>query len=143
MKKYDIHCPHCNGVFLETNGLYREDKPANGSMFEAKQHIKDAGWSVFPLYDSTEYSNLICPSCDGCLVDATGLILRRVEIGEVDEVKEKSKASAKPVDKPKEAPVNPGKEISEKEPEKTIDPEPEEKVFSFEAKKPGRPKGKK
>lgn len=84
MKKYDVLCPHCCGTFLETNSHFREDGPANGSMFEPKQHIKDAGWSVFPLYDSTEYADITCPSCGGVLVDSLGKLLRTVVIGEID-----------------------------------------------------------
>ena len=86
MKKYDVLCPHCCGVFLETNGRFREDKPANGSMFTAKQGIVDAGWSVFPLYDTTEYDNVVCPSCSQVLLDSLGKVLRLKEIGEVDEI---------------------------------------------------------
>lgn len=86
MKKYDVHCPFCIGVFLETNGLYREDKPANGSMFAAKQHIVDAGWSTFPLLDSSEYDNVICPSCSQPLLDSAGRLIRKQCIGEIDVV---------------------------------------------------------
>ena len=86
MKKYDVQCPHCCGVFLETNGHFREDKPANGAMFTAKQHIIDAGWTVFPLYDSTEYDNITCPSCYGVLVDGLGKVIRLQAIGEVEEI---------------------------------------------------------
>jgi len=82
-KKYDVSCPHCCGTFLETTPAFDPDRPANGSMFAAKQHIKDAGWSVFPLYDTTEYANLVCPSCDGALVDSLGRVLRLVDTGEL------------------------------------------------------------
>lgn len=87
MKRYNVQCPHCNGVFLQTNGLLRLDKPANGSMFDTLQHVKDAGWTVFPLYDSTEYADLVCPSCDQVLVDSLGKIIRLEECGEIDEVR--------------------------------------------------------
>ena len=86
MKKYDVLCPHCCGVFLETNGRFREDKPANGSMFTAKQGIVDAGWSVFPLYDTTEYDNVVCPSCSQVLLDSLGKVLRLKEVGDIEEI---------------------------------------------------------
>jgi hypothetical protein len=89
MKKYDVLCPFCCGTFLETNGKYSEEKPANGSMFDVKQQVLDAGWTVFPLYDTTEYANVVCPSCQQCLLDSHGMIVRKVHCGEVDEWQEK------------------------------------------------------
>ena len=84
IKQYDVQCPHCNGVFFETNGNFDETIPANGSMFTAKKMIVDAGWSFMPLYDSTEYADVVCPSCDGQLLDSSGKVLRMTEIGEID-----------------------------------------------------------
>lgn len=98
MKKYDVLCPHCCGTFLETNSHFREDGPANGSMFEPKEHIKDAGWSVFPLYDSTEYADITCPSCGGVLVDSLGKVVRMVVIGEIEGPASKEKVMAKSMD---------------------------------------------
>ena len=82
MKKFDVLCPHCNGIFLETTEHFTDKTPANGSMFKAVQSVVDAGWSVFPLYDSTEYDDIICPSCEGTLVDSYGRVSRLVANGE-------------------------------------------------------------
>ena len=84
MKKYDVQCPFCNGTFHETNGRFDTNKPAKGNMFETKQHVKDAGWSTFPPYESTEYQNLVCPSCDQPYVDSMGRVIRLREIGEIE-----------------------------------------------------------
>ena len=103
MKKFDVLCPHCNGVFLETTEHFTDKTPANGSMFKAVQHIVDAGWSVFPLYDSTEYDDIVCPSCGGTLVDSTGRVVRMVENGECTVTPKKRKkrvVKKKPVVEP-------------------------------------------
>jgi len=74
---YDIECPMCNMVVLKTNHNYTDKQPANGSMFELKEHYKESGWGSFPLYESSQYGNLTCPSCDGFLVDSSGYIIRK------------------------------------------------------------------
>jgi DNA-directed RNA polymerase subunit RPC12/RpoP len=86
MKKYEIQCPHCNGTFFETNEKFKEDAPANGSMFTASKHIIDAGWSFMPLYDTTEYADVVCPSCDGQLLNSAGMVLRLKCVGKIEEV---------------------------------------------------------
>jgi len=84
MKKYDVHCPHCCGTFHETTEHFRQDQPAKGHMFALKQHCVDAGWSAFPPYDTTEYANIVCPSCDQGYLDTLGKVIRLVESGRID-----------------------------------------------------------
>ena len=84
MIKYDIHCPVCCGVFHETTGRYRDDRPATGDMFDSKQEIKDAGWTTFPQYDSTEYGDINCPSCGAMYLDSMGRVQRKQANGECD-----------------------------------------------------------
>lgn len=86
MIKYDVVCPLCCGIFHETNGRFRKDVPAKGDMFDTKPHVKDAGWSTFPPYDTTEYANIVCPSCDAQYLDDSGRVIRLVENGECDEI---------------------------------------------------------
>lgn len=114
MKKYDVQCPFCNGTFHETNGRFDPNKPAKGNMFETKQHVKDAGWSTFPPYDSTEYQNLVCPSCDQPYVDSMGRVVRLKEIGEIEQVVDEQTARAE----------FPGTQYAEVEPEPLTEPAP-------------------
>jgi hypothetical protein len=81
---YDIICPHCTGVYHETNSAYNPDRPANGSMFRLKPAYVEAGWSAFPPYDTTEYANLTCPACDQPYVDSEGRIIRMQEQGNAE-----------------------------------------------------------
>ena len=84
MIKYDIHCPVCCGVFHETTGRYRDDRPATGDMFDSKQEIKDAGWTTFPQYDSTEYADVCSPSCGAMYLDSMGRVQRMQANGECE-----------------------------------------------------------
>ena len=84
IKQYDVICPHCCGCFHETNGHFAIDKPAKGHMFVVKQHVADAGWTCFPPYDSTEYMDLVCPSCGQPYVESLGKVIRLQEIGEIE-----------------------------------------------------------
>ena len=76
--RYDVICPFCGGVYFETTDNFNE--PAKGNMFVPKQEIVDAGWTTFPLYDTTEYNNLVCPSCDQPLVDTAGRLVKKVPL---------------------------------------------------------------
>lgn len=93
--RYEIICPFCAEALLETNERYRETGPANGSMFSPKQHIVDAGWTTFPLYDTTEYSNLVCPSCEQVLVDTEGRILKKRPLPDKENQQDEFPASDK------------------------------------------------
>jgi hypothetical protein len=84
MKKYDISCPMCCGTFHETTEHYTNKTMANGSMLTALQHIRDAGWSTFPEYDSTDAADLVCPSCGAQYCDSMGKLIRMQENGEVE-----------------------------------------------------------
>lgn len=81
--QYDVICPHCCGCFHETNGHFVEGRPAKGHMFSAKQHIVDSGWTCFPPYDSTEYMDIVCPSCGQPYLDSLGIPIRLHKIGQV------------------------------------------------------------
>lgn len=74
--RYDVICPFCGGVYFETTDNFNE--PAKGNMFVPKQEIVDAGWTTFPLYETTEYNNLVCPSCGQPLVDTAGRLVKKV-----------------------------------------------------------------
>jgi hypothetical protein len=90
MLRYDIICPMCGGIFHETNENFRQNIPANGSMFRKKQEIIDAGWSTFPEYADTEYADIICPGCDGAYLDSTGHVLKMVESGEIPDLRKEA-----------------------------------------------------
>jgi len=95
MTKYDILCPMCCGCFHETTGHFRHDQPAKGHFFTAKQHIRDAGWSTFPEYESTEYANVACPSCGTPYLDSLGRVQRMIPIGECEEITDEADLNAK------------------------------------------------
>ena len=95
MIKYDVLCPMCCGCFHETTGHFRHDQPAKGHMFTAKQHIRDAGWSTFPEYESTEYANVACPSCGTPYLDSLGRVQRMIPIGECEEIADEKDLAAK------------------------------------------------
>ena len=101
IKQYDVICPHCCGCFHETNEHFKADAPAKGHMFAAKRHVTDAGWTCFPPYDSTEYMDLVCPSCGQPYVDSVGRVIRLQEVGEIEE------ADSKPTIQPQYATVQP------------------------------------
>jgi hypothetical protein len=82
MKKYDVQCPHCCGTFHETTPFFKLGVPVKGHMLTSKPHVKDAAWSTFPEYDSTEYQDIICPSCSQAYLNSLGMVIRLVETGE-------------------------------------------------------------
>ena len=84
MKKYDVICPMCCGTFHETTALFNPDRMAHGAMFDAKQHVKDAAWSVFPPYESTDAADCVCPGCGADYCDGVGRVIRLQECGEID-----------------------------------------------------------
>ncbi len=79
MKKAEIFCANCSESHFEINDKFTTDKPFNGSMCTLKQKYIDSGLSTFPLYDSSEYANVICPACGYQLLDSVGYLLRAVE----------------------------------------------------------------
>jgi len=86
MKKYDVICPMCCGTFHETTAQFDHDRMAHGAMFEAKQHVKDAAWSVFPPYESTDAADCVCPGCGAQYCDSMGRVIRLQECGEIEVV---------------------------------------------------------
>ena len=124
MKKYEIQCPFCNGTFHETNGRFDINKPAKGNMFETKQHVKDAGWSTFPPYDSTEYQNIVCPSCDQPYVDSMGRVIRLREIGEIEPVVDAPIQGPGAIDEQTARAEFPGTQYAEVTPAPLAEPEP-------------------
>ncbi len=82
MKKYDVQCSTCCGSFHATTKKFSKDGPANGSMFKLKQEYVTAGWESFPEYDTTEYADVVCPSCGGAYLDSSGRVIRLQEVKE-------------------------------------------------------------
>ena len=95
MIKYDVLCPMCCGCFHETNGYFRLDVPAKGHMFTAKQQIRDAGWTTFPEYESTEYDNVCCPSCGTPYLNSLGRVQRLDPAGECEMIADETDINAK------------------------------------------------
>ncbi|MCP4493249.1 MAG: hypothetical protein GY820_38995 [Gammaproteobacteria bacterium] len=82
MKVYEVQCPSCCGTFHKTTDKFDKDRPANGAMFRLNKQCRNAAWESFPEYDSTEYANVVCPSCGTQYLDALGKVIRLNETGE-------------------------------------------------------------
>jgi len=84
MKRYDVACVSCCGVFLKTTEKFDNDKYATGDMFALKRQFKEYGWGSFPEYDSTSHPDIVCPSCGSGYCDDGGKVIRLQETGEFD-----------------------------------------------------------
>lgn len=81
MKKYNVQCPVCCGSFHETTNRFQKDRPARGDMFTLRREQKEAAWSAFPEYDTTEYADICCPSCGAGYLDSEGQVIRLQDTG--------------------------------------------------------------
>lgn len=78
-ERYDVVCPHCGGVFHETNDNYENKKAANGSMFTLKPpYSTEYRWEDFPKEVDVQMADIECPWCGGCYLDATGRVIKLV-----------------------------------------------------------------
>jgi hypothetical protein len=86
MKRYDVVCASCCGTFHETTTKFDPERMATGDMLTLKGPFKESRWETFPEYDSTDYPDMVCPSCGMMYCGDDGRVMRLKEAGEFEEV---------------------------------------------------------